>query len=379
MRSFVRSLAEQLALRGAEVGVVAPRPHWRPTPGELTSSVEAPIPLLIRRPGYFSFSNRVIAPGFSTFRWTVASFSRALDRGARELPFTPDVAYGHFLFPSGYAVLRHARSRGFPAVAAVGESDLGYYDRQLGRQKTSERIRGFAGLLAVSSENRDYCVEHLGVQRERIRVIPNAADTKRFYPRDRAEMRAKLGLPQDRPIVVFSGLFSHRKGAQRLLAAIRESPEIGSIFLGSGPDQPEGEQVLFADKVPHADVPDWLSAADLFALPTLAEGSPNAVIEAMACGLPIISSDIPALHETVDPECAVLVDPLDEAALRRAIADLARDPARRQKMSEAALARAERFTLSQRAERILEWLHEIVDRERPATPEHAQLAGGRID
>jgi glycosyltransferase involved in cell wall biosynthesis len=111
--------------------------------------------------------------------------------------------------------------------------------------------------------------------------------------------------------------------------------------------------------VPHEQLPQWLVAADLFVLPTLAEGCPNAVVEAMACGLPIVSSDIAALRETVGEGNGILVDPLDVSALSRAIATVLSDAGQRAQMSAAALARGTRLSAAARAERILDWMGDI--------------------
>ena len=352
-RTFVGALVDEWVRQAVEVAVVAPRVAWQAAPEE-----RGPQPRVVRPP-FLSFSNRRVPGLGSSLRLTIASFSRALAQAARRLPFEADVAYGHFLFPSGAAALRVARERDIPAVVALGESSLAYYDTHLGRARVAETLAGFDGILCVSQEIRDWCVSELGARDERIRVVPNAVDTHRFRPLDRAEARRALGLPTDRPIAVFAGHWNDRKGPLRVAEAIRAIPEAGVVFLGEGAERPSGSQVLFAGPVPHERVPQWLSAGDVFVLPTRAEGSSNAIVEAMACGLPIVSSDIPALREAVDDEIAILVAPDDVAALSAALAVMLRDPDRRAAASRAALARATRVTLADRAARIGEWLREL--------------------
>ncbi len=361
VRTFVRALVEQWALLDVDVAVIAPQRGWETAALELEAPVDparrAPH---VARPRCLSFSNKRLPGGFSTYCLTVGSSVRAVERAARELPFEPDIIYGHFLFSSGLAALRVARERRIPAVVALGESDLSYYELHLGLRRTADAVGRFDGILSVSFENRDYLVKRFGIAAEKVAVVPNAADQSLFRPRDKAEVRRELGLPAERPILAFTGHFTERKGPGRVLAAIRSHPEVGVVFLGQGVQRPEGDQVLFADRVSHDEVADYLSAADAFVLPTLAEGSPNAIVEAMACGLPIISSDIPSVRETVDPAAAILVDPLDEAALSRAIGEVLGDPDRRADMSRAARARGTQNSLTDRAERILGWLEGIV-------------------
>jgi glycosyltransferase involved in cell wall biosynthesis len=190
-------------------------------------------------------------------------------------------------------------------------------------------------------------------------VLPNGVDERHFFPRDRAEARRRLGLPADRPILAFVGHLNERKGPLRVLDAIRGRPEIGAVFLGRGPQRPEGPQVLHADAVPHEDVPLWLSAADLFVLPTLDEGCSNALIEALACGLPIVTSDRPFNRAVVNESMALLIEPADSAALAAAIAELVDRPELRAALGAAALAHAGAFRLERRASRVLTLLRDV--------------------
>ena len=195
-------------------------------------------------------------------------------------------------------------------------------------------------------------VDRFGVSASDILLAPNAVDLSRFRPRDRIEMRRKHGLPMDASILSFTGHFIERKGPQRVLRAMEAIPNLYGIFLGDGPQCPRGNRVLHAGRVPNAEVGEWLCASDFFVLPTVAEGSPNAVIEAMACGLPIISSDIPSLRETVDARSAILVDPIDEGALAKAMSLLVMDRDRRERMAIAALEIGSNRAIGERANHI---------------------------
>jgi glycosyltransferase involved in cell wall biosynthesis len=144
------------------------------------------------------------------------------------------------------------------------------------------------------------------------------------------------------------------------MQAIRARPEIGAVFLGRGPQEPQGPQVLFAGAVPHEEVPVWLSAADLFVLPTLDEGCSNALLEALACGLPVVTSDRPFNRAVVDESMALLVEPSDPAALGAAIATLVERPSLRASLGAAARAHAAAFRLERRAARILALLDGVV-------------------
>ena len=364
--TFVASLANQWAKQGAIVDVIAPLPiysgqtkQWilrhRSSSGECLPTVH--------RPTYVSFSGVRVGP-ISTHQWTTHSFERAVRRANQRAWELPHVVYSHFLYPAGWAGLRLARRLGCPAVVALGESSFDYAEAMQGRSQIAEAISGFDGILCVSGENAGIVRDRYGANPDKVVVVPNAVNTDRFQPRNRAEMRRKHGLPQDKTILSFVGHFIDRKGPLRVLEAMEGVEGLYGVFLGEGPQWPSGPRVLHAGPVPHEEVAEWLSATDFFSLPTLAEGSPNAVLEAMACGLPVVSSDIPSLAETVDDRSAILVSPKDVTALREAFQVLVSASSRRKSMSVAALERGTRTNLEGRASRILSWISREVVNDR---------------
>lgn len=360
--AFVHALALAWSQQGVDVEVVAPRSRFEGAeagvdPGGWRGLAE-PRPRVLRPP-FSSFSNRRLPGGFSTFRCTSRAFGRSVIRACHGAPSASDIVYGHFLLPAGAAASRVARDLRVPAFAALGESALQTYEDHFTATYLSRLVRSFTGLVSVSRENARIAIERFGAREDRILVLPNATDTQLFRPGSRAAARKTLGLPADRPIVAFTGHFIERKGPLRLLAALADVPEAAAVFLGSGPERPTGAQVLRAAPVPHEDLPIWLQAADLFALPTLAEGCPNAVVEAMACGLPIVSSDIPAVREIVGDGPALLVDPRSANALAGAIRTVLGEPGRRERMGRAAVERGSRLSIGQRAARILSWMVEL--------------------
>jgi glycosyltransferase involved in cell wall biosynthesis len=130
----------------------------------------------------------------------------------------------------------------------------------------------------------------------------------------------------------------------------------GLLFVGAGPIQPRGRNVLFRGVLEHAELPEMLSAADVFVLPTLMEGSCNAVLEALACGLPVVTSRGEFNDDIVDDSVAIRVDPLSIREIGQAVDTLRRDPALREAMSQNAVGRIRDFDINIRAERILKWL-----------------------
>ena len=218
-------------------------------------------------------------------------------------------------------------------------------------------ISSFSGIISVSDINKRYCVEKLRVPENKIRVFPNTINTDIFFQRDKKIMRKKYNFPQEKFIIVFVGHFIERKGPLRVLSALNNLEEdICAIFIGKGVQKPKGEKVLFVDSVSHAIIPELLSTGDVFVLPTLNEGSCNAIAEAMACGLPIITSNIDAIKEQVDSENSILCNPLNTDEIKNAISLLYNNRFLTEKMAKKSLEIASKFTLKDRANQIKKYL-----------------------
>lgn len=200
---------------------------------------------------------------------------------------------------------------------------------------------------AISDAVKESTVETMGVEPERISVVRRGRDPARLgepSPERTAAARALLGLPPDALVVATVGRQEYQKGHRHLVDAfatvVERRPEAVLVIAGreGHASTALGDQIArlgLDDRVRllghRSDVAEVLSAADLFAFPSVYEGLGGALIEALALGLPIVASDLPALREVVRPgENADLVSPTDSAALAAAVVALLDDPARRQ-------------------------------------------------
>ena len=168
-----------------------------------------------------------------------------------------------------------------------------------------------------------------------------------------------MGLKNDDFVVAFCGRFNERKGVFRLDAALKQlnNPQIKAIYIGSPMDNntvvPDYTGIAFMGPLPHNEIVHYLNAADVFVLPSIAEGCPNSVIEAMACGLPVISSDLPFNEDILNSNSSILIEPKNIDAIADAIQLLFLDTTMRQQLAKESLSKAESLRIENRTKKIL--------------------------
>jgi hypothetical protein len=231
-------------------------------------------------------------------------------------------------------------------------------------------VSGVDRFLAVSREIATELVEDLGWPSEKVEVTYNAVDVERAAVPAPPGLRAQLGGSETRPLVLTPARLNAQKGHDALLEAIAEVPEALFLLAGDGPDRERleartvelgvAERVRFLGRRP--DVPQLLAACDVFALPSLYEGSSLAVLEAMAAGIPIVSSAIGGTEELIeDGRSGLLVPPGDAPALAAAMRRLLEDPQLREDFAGRARERVDAgLRREQNAERVAEVYRELL-------------------
>jgi glycosyltransferase involved in cell wall biosynthesis len=197
---------------------------------------------------------------------------------------------------------------------------------------------------------------------QKIAVIYNGVDTERFAMRRAAqETRRALGLAHDARVVGTVSRLSPEKGIEFFIAAAnvlaRDAADIRFVIVGDGPERARLQKIANGAVIfwgQRDDIPPLLYAMDVFVLPSLAEGFGIAAAEAMACGLPVVASDVGGLREIVARnETGILVPPRDANALAHALLELLRDENKRRAFGERGRARVEQnFTLAHQAQQL---------------------------
>ena len=216
---------------------------------------------------------------------------------------------------------------------------------------------------------RDQIIAEAGVDPARVRSVPTGIDLARYKPcrdSEKAALRSHLNLPGDTPIVGIVATLRSWKGHRYLIEALEKMPGAMLVIVGDGPQRDtlvsQVATLKLQDRVRFSgnqkDVVPWLQAFDVFALPSYAnEGVPQAIMQAMACGLAVVSTPVGGIAEIVQhEETGIIVQPHDPEALRVAIERLVGDSALRTGLGEAgrdqAIARFSDTLMIDRMEKI---------------------------
>lgn len=282
------------------------------------------------------------------FEGDIERMVQAVEREHERAPF--DVLHAQYGYPTGLAALEAGRRLGLPVVVSIQGGD-GHW---VGTCCTTHRDAMRAVLLHAdrvligSASFADEVVHNHGVPREIFTIVPGATDTARFVPRDEAcssELR-------DPPVLLYHGRVDVRKGVIELLDAcarlVAEGRELRLVVSGIGPDVKAAREHAFAlsldtrvdftGHVDYEDAPLAYRRGDIFVSPTYSEGFSNTILEAMASGLPIVSTRVVGVVDCLQHERdSLLVESKDAAGLAVAIARLLDDPPLRQRLARRAL------------------------------------------
>ena len=232
----------------------------------------------------------------------------------------------HFLYPDAFAAILLGRVFQRPVVVSARGSDVNSYIRMAGiRTLLRFVVRRAAAVITVSGALKDL-VAQLGIPKEKIRVIGNGVDRSNFYPVDQQAARKKLQLPSDRTLLLTTAKIDEAKGIHHLIDAMSElsSQRSDLMLLVAGNNSSAayakrlqeqidrlhlGEVIRFVGPQAHASLRDWYSSCDLFCLASSREGWPNVLLEAMACGKPVVASRVGGIPEVVASPCyGLLID-----------------------------------------------------------------------
>jgi glycosyltransferase involved in cell wall biosynthesis len=231
-----------------------------------------------------------------------------------------DVLDAQFFFPDGPAAAQIAQATGLPLSIKARGSDISFWGEQdFARKQMLDAARTATGLLAVSRDLAGQMAA-MGMAPAKITVHYTGLDRDRFRPFGHTQLRSQLSrelgfeMPDNAPLLACVGALIERKGQGIAIAALRDIPGARLVLIGKGEDEArlralassEGvaDRVHFAGSIDHDLMPLILSASDVMVLPTVSEGLANAWVEALACGTPVVTSDVGGARELITCDTA---------------------------------------------------------------------------
>src|SRR5579871_1429178 len=313
--------------RHCETRLIAPVPWWwrikqpmdwiRP-PHETHTGIDAVFPCYWSIPSMHSIHAKCMY-------WTLL---RRVKRLRRTFPF--DIILAAWAYPDAVAGAYLAQKFDCPLVSKVLGSDINENTRdEKMRKQVLWALNRSHTIMAVSGALEEKLVE-MGIPRERIVMHHNGVNGTQFTVKDRNEARARVGLPLDRTIICYVGNLKPEKGVDVLVEAMAELHKLGRedadlVVIGGGAQEPSlrarasalglENRIRFIGKKPHTEIPDWISASDIFCLPSRREGCPNVILEGLASGRPVVATAVGGVPELIHGDNGILVPSENPAAL----------------------------------------------------------------
>lgn len=339
---FVENRLRHLIASGAvESRVVAPVP-WFPftSPRFGSYAAHARVPLVeerhgitIEHPRYGLLPKVGMVPAPLLLYWGARRTVERLRRNGYDF----DAIDAHYFYPDGVAAALLAHAVGKPLVITARGTDINLIPQYAVPRRMIQWAAARSSAMITVCAALKTALAELDVPAERITVLRNGVDLETFRPIDPDQARAELGEPLGGPLLASVGHLIERKGHHHVIGALHELPGARLLVAGTGPEKAAlealaarlgvADRVRFLGHVPHRDLTRLYSAADALVLASSREGWANVLLESMACGTPVVASNIWGTPEVVaTPEAGRLMPELSATGVARAVLDLLAAP-----------------------------------------------------
>jgi len=306
--------------------LVRPLPRWARASKHVVGGVDIAHAPMFYLPKFLKYRD-----GYWLYRSAIETLTALKDDG------NLDLIDAHFAYPDGVGCVRVAKELGVPVVITLRGVEEDYMRipsiaRQIGRA-----LALADGCICVSQSLKELAVK-AGAKADFTQVIHNAVDRRIFALRDKIGSRSGIGFPKEAPLIVSVGNLLSVKRHSVLISAFeklgRELPEARLVIIGGAMHEPGyprellsqcenlgiSDRVTFTGMISEIEVANWLNSADVFALASRREGCCNAVLEALACGLPVVVTSVgDNPHFVQDGHNGYLVPVDDRDAMARAL------------------------------------------------------------
>ena len=311
--TFIKQSIDSIAKQKINVTVVSPKPVVIPFSAfpyhnfSKLPQIEHTEKYDLHYPRYL-----YVVPKKYFYPLTGISYAHFVSRYAiKNIKPKPDLLHAHFSYPDGFGMIGLAKKWKVPfVISALGtlERKIAYEGSYTSRQ-IFEAMNCADKVLSVSEDLKIHIV-NLGISEDKVSVVPNGVDMEKFKPAGKEYARNMLNLPQDKKIVLFVGALKKIKGVDNLIEAAKSflDSNISLYMVGRDDGMKKslekrahelkiGNYIKFTGPLNHEDIPLWFSASDILVLPSLSEGRPNVVLEAFACEVPVVATNVGGIPE----------------------------------------------------------------------------------
>lgn len=294
--------------------------------------------------------------------------------------FKPHIFQVYTATPDGYVGLILRKKYNIPLICSFRGSDINSYPKynKLTYYLTKKVILESDQITAVSNALK-IVAEGIGKPKKEIQVVYNGCDSKMFSynKKERLRIRKELRISLKKLVIIFVGSLVKSKGIFELLTAFiklnYKYTNLYLILIGNVPDRTVLDKIISSNyinnkicllgEIPQNEIPYWLSASDIFVFPTYNEGLPNAIMEAMACGLPVVATEIGGIPEVVkDGENGILIDKKNVKSIVHSLEKLIENKSMCRKMGEhGRITIEEKFSWNNSAKKLIEIYNKIID------------------
>lgn len=291
----------------------------------------------VYRPKYFMIPRNKLTFKFINFILLSEIFfsfmksKNTIDNLAKKWDF--DIIHVHGLVPDGVIAVKCKKRYNKPLVVTLHGEDITKYSKMLFLRSLSKFVLKSCDKIICVSKSLKNEIYKTNLSKKDIEIIPSGYNIKRFKPLDTKKCRKILDLPENKKIILFVGHLVERKGIMYLIKALKILSEKNKEFLcyivGKGALEKSlklmtsqlqlKNKVIFAGQKGPDEIPIWMNACDILVLPSLNEGLPNVLSEAMACGKPVVATSVAGTPEIVDSDVGYLVKSKDVNDLTKKI------------------------------------------------------------
>lgn len=354
---FLKNNLEPLISYGVSITVIAPQSITtfiknknKLRPFKLVNEYDSKY-YVIYSPIYVSFSNFKFLDGLRRFLFYLSALNTIL---SEKIDF--DFIYSHFLDLSSFTAHMIGRKFSVNYSISLGESELASE-----KIVTLKRvIMNSQSVIFVSTPIKNKVINSLKLtetEPKNFIVLPNGVNKNVFYKTyDSYQIRKNKNFNQDDFIVIFVGAFEKAKGIHILDQALinMNNNKIKVIYIGEGSYTPLYSGIIYKGRLTQSEINEFLNLSNVFVLPTIREGSSNAILEAMAVGLPIISSKMDFNDDVLDETNSLRINPTSVNELILELTRIINNPIVACQMSKQSLIKSKDFDILNRSKRLLE-------------------------